>query len=285
VIKSTAKRERSGIVHRVEDGMDRRDLVATTYQMRNFYKDLATGWVDPLQVMNYLQHHTIATQVRGWVLDVCCGRGLLLPLLRYYGKQVKGYVGVDIEPRNATFLSRRVTDDKPLLELGETLASYYAFPVRFVESAVSTMHHVPSLHGQRFQSIVYTSSIEHMQKREGELSLVACRALAVPGARLWLTCPNTPPERDGYETRYRAHIYEWKLDELQTALQAAHWQVLETWGVSIGLTKLKALMTEHGLGSQYAHIRARVAGPWLAPVLAALYPAHSDEVGLLVEAI
>lgn len=268
-----------GVVHRVEDGMDRRELVATTYQMRNFYHDLSTGWVDPLQVMNYVQHHTIAEQASGAVLDVCCGRGLMLPVLRYYAKdRVHRYVGVDIEPKNATFLTARVTDGKPL----EEGLAYYPFPVSYVESKASLMHEHPDLRDAvRFDSIVYTSAIEHMQKSEGEASLAACRALAAPQARLWLTSPNTPEDRDGYDTRYRAHIYEWKLSELKDALKATGWRVESTWGVSIGQRKLEDQMRRAGMGHVYDKVRAHVAPAWVGPVLAVMFPGASDEVGLV----
>jgi SAM-dependent methyltransferase len=274
-----------GVVLRVEDGMDRRTLVATTYQMRNFYKDLSGGWVDPLQVMNYVQHHTIATEATGAVLDVCCGRGLMLPVLRYYAKgRVTSYVGVDIAPENAKYMTERVSDGKPLAECqgGASLAEYYPFTVEFVESKASQMHQHPALRDRtRLDSIIYTSAIEHMQKDEGEASLAACRALAAPAATLWLTCPNTPEDRDGYDTRYRAHIYEWKLSELRAALGRTGWRVEKTYGVAIGQRKLEEQMRKAGMAHVYEKIRAHVAPQWVSPVLAAIFPGASDEVGLV----
>ncbi len=85
--------------------MDRAEVHCTTYQMRNFFKQFADGVISELDVHCYAQHMTAASLLPkdGVVLDVCCGRGLLIPLLRYRGKAVGGYVGVDIAPKNAVW--------------------------------------------------------------------------------------------------------------------------------------------------------------------------------------
>ena len=78
------------IVYRVEDGMDREKILCTTYQMRNFYKQFRDGFFTNLDVMNYIQHLAAAHMAKKGmnVLDVCCGRSLMLPLLRYYAKDI-----------------------------------------------------------------------------------------------------------------------------------------------------------------------------------------------------
>ena len=128
------------IVHRVEDGMNRQDILCTTYQMRNFYRQFGDGFFSVLDVMNYIQHHQITKWCKrgNHILDVCCGRGLMLPLLRYHQKDIGSYTGVDIEPKNAIYTHKRVTDGKPITD------DYYPFPVSFVLSNVSEMsQHLP----------------------------------------------------------------------------------------------------------------------------------------------
>ena len=90
------------IVYRVEDGMDREKILCTTYQMRNFYMQFRDGFFTNLDVMNYIQHLAAAHMAKKGmnVLDVCCGRSLMLPLLRYYAKDIASYTGVDISKAN-----------------------------------------------------------------------------------------------------------------------------------------------------------------------------------------
>ena len=78
------------IVYRVEDGMDREKILCTTYQMRNFYMQFRDGFFTNLDVMNYIQHLAAAHMAKKGmnVLDVCCGRSLMLPLLRYTGVDI-----------------------------------------------------------------------------------------------------------------------------------------------------------------------------------------------------
>ena len=60
------------------------------------------------------------------VLDVCCGRSLMLPLLRYYAKDIASYTGVDISKANIKEAMRGATAKN--LE-PKDLASYYPFRV------------------------------------------------------------------------------------------------------------------------------------------------------------
>lgn len=264
------------IVRRVEHGEDRREILATTYQMRNFYRQFADGYFTRLDVFNYLSHHQIvrwaARKPGVHLLDACCGRGLLLPMLRYHARELGGYVGVDIEPKNATFQSWRVTDGRAITP------DYYPFPVEFVAGNIADADQL--LAGRRFGLIVYTASIEHMHPDDGARSLHALRELAGTGATLILTAPNTPADQDGYETSKRAHVYEWKLSELREALAAARWMITDEWGVDIGVQELKRLMTGES-AALLERLRQFVPPEWLGPALAAPYPEQSSEVGLL----
>jgi SAM-dependent methyltransferase len=263
------------IVHRIEDGMDRQQVMCTTYQMRNFYKQFGDGFFSVLDVMNYIQHH----QVVKWcgkgdrVLDVCCGRGLILPMLRYQRKEIAGYVGVDInESMREQVTGKRVTDGKPFEE------GYYPFPVDFVLANVAEMS--VAVEG-KFDVIVYTSSIEHMHKDTGLASLQQCRKLARKGTRLILTCPNTPEDQDGYDTQYRAHVYEWKRSELVDALAATGFTVEHEWGLLCPKTDLRALAVEAGYGDLFDNIARVVPTEWLVPVLAPAFPGIAKEIGFL----
>ena len=81
--------------------MDPKGIYATTYQMRNFYQQMADGFFSSLDIMNYIQHQFCVNMMKKGdvVLDVCCGRGLLLPMIRWY-KKIREYWGVDIHEKN-----------------------------------------------------------------------------------------------------------------------------------------------------------------------------------------
>lgn len=303
------------VVHRVEDGMDRQEIEATTYQMRNPFKQMRDGFFTALDVFNYMHHHHIAkafAKKGNLVLDVCCGRGIMLPLLRYHAPEIAGYVGVDIAPKNAEWLTKRVTDGKDLASIpasrearpvgdprgdsGEpftyTVDSYYPFPTWFVESNVADMA-VPVREelgeDAAFDLIIYTQSIEHMHPEAGYRSLEQCAYLAGPGCRLVLSGPNTPPDQDGYDARYRAHVYEWKREELLDALGDAGWRVEREWGLTIGKRALgnAILRTERDSRSATLNqdtieaLQACVPTEWLMPVLAPLFPEDCDEIAIL----
>lgn len=268
------------IVHRVESGMDRTQLTATTYQMRNFYNQFGDGFFSVLDVMNYIQHHKIVLWCKkgNHVLDVCCGRGLLLPLLRYNRKDLGSYTGVDIEPRNAVWQTQRTTDGKPI-----DPKTYYPFPVKFVESNVAEM--ADKLLPKKFDVIVYTSSIEHMQKADGQRSLVECARVSKPGTVLIITCPNTPEGQDGYNTQYTAHIYEWKRSELMGGLKEAGFEIITEWGLLIDAKTLKRFGKEMGLTPIIERLEKFVPNEWLLPMFAPLFPKEAKEIGFVCKAL
>lgn len=279
---STGKADKGKrVVHRVEDGMDRQDILATTYQMRNFYRQFGDGFFSSLDVMNYIQHHQIAKWCAkdNHVLDVCCGRGLLLPLLRYLQADIGSYTGVDIEPKNAEFLTKRVTDGKPVA----ALTDYYPFPVNFVASNVADM--AGKLLPRRFDVIVYTSAIEHMHPDAGLASLHECRKVSKPNAILILTCPNTPEGQDGYDTQYRAHVYEWKRSELHAGLKQAGFQVVTEYGLLVDKKTLLDQGEKLGIQRIIDRLDKFVPSEWLLPVFAPLFPAHCKEIAIVAKAV
>lgn len=191
------------------------DILCTTYQMRNFYQQFRDGFFSDLDVMNYIQHlAAVRMMKKGYtVLDVCCGRSLLLPLMRYHAKDVRKYIGVDIEPSNCESRTKDVRTGKPV-----DVRTHYPFATEWVFCNVAEMAtYVP----EKVDFIVYTSSIEHMHKVHGEASVFECAKLLKPGKKMFLSCPNTPEDQDGYDVRYKAHVYEWKLSELRSVLARA----------------------------------------------------------------
>jgi len=267
------------IVHRIEPGINRQDVLCTTYQMRNVYRQLGDGFFSVLDVMNYIQHHQIVKWCRkgSHILDVCCGRGLLLPLLRYLAKDIGSYTGVDIEPNNAIWMHQRVTDGKPV-----TPKEYYPFPVSFVQANVAEM---AAKLTRKFDVLVYTSSIEHMHKDAGMASLVECRKVSKPGAILVLTCPNTPEGQDGYDTQYAAHVYEWKRSELLDGLTQAGFKVITEYGLLIDGKTLRQEADKLGFLPIVERLSKFIPSEWLLPVFAPLFPKQSKEIAFICKAV
>jgi len=266
------------IVWRVEDGMDRNKLAMSTYEMRNFYRQFGDGFFSTIDVMNYIQHHQIINWCKKGtqLLDVCCGRGLLLPLLRYYAKDLGSYTGVDIEAKNAIFTRKRVTDGKPVEE------DYYPFPVSFIHSNAAEMsRHLP----RTYDLIVYTSSIEHMHKEMGQLTLHECKKVSRPGTILIVTCPNTPENQDGFDTQYRAHVYEWKRSELHQGLQEAGFSIITEYGLLLDKKVLKQQASKKGLLQIVERLEKFIPHEWLLPVFAPLFPEVSKEIAIVAKAV
>ena len=266
------------VVYRVEDGMERREILATTYQMRNFYRQLGDGFFTSIDIMNYIQHHQILKWCKkgNHLLDVACGRGLLLPLLRYGQKQLGSYTGVDIEPKNATYIEKRVTNNKPIPD------NYYPFPVSFVEANVAEM---ADQLNRKYDLIIYMSSIEHMHQEAGQQSLYQCRQVSKPGTILFLTSPNTPEDQDGYDTQYRAHIYEWKRSELTQGLKDAGFKIMTTYGLLHNKRALRNAFTEIGQDYLFDYLDAFIPNEWLIPVLSPAFPDSAKELAYVCKAI
>lgn len=265
------------LVEKNDGERDPDEILATTYQMRNFYKQFKDGWIDHLEVMNYIQHVAAAEMAPkgGRVLDVCCGRSLMLPLLRYRAKDIEEYIGVEIEEGNLTPLDERVTDGKPIDEVRNTPdipEEYYPFGVDYIIDDAAEMD--AYLEPDSIDFAIYTSSIEHMHKEHGGRSLDALSEVMAPGAKLFLSCPNTPPDQDGYDVQYQAHVYEWKLRELREALRERGFHITEEYGLT---GKLSDLPDDPIIDS----IREYVPSDFAKPILFAPYPERASEVLLV----
>lgn len=267
------------IVHRVEDGMDRQKILCTTYQMRNFYDQFKDGYFSNLDIMNYIQHHRAAQMAKKGdnVVDVCCGRSLMLPLLRYYAKGINSYTGVDISKTNIKEAIRGASKKNLTIE---DLPTYYPFKVQWKLGNVAEMSKVVPENFADF--VIYTSAIEHMHPDDGLSSLKECFKIMKSGAKMFLSCPNTPG--NGYNTQYRAHVYEWGYDELKTALKNIGFSIQQEVGLIMSAKAMDEFYSkaDPAIKEFYDKLRAYVPTAWLEPFMAIPNPAAADEILFVV---
>lgn len=267
------------IVHKIDEGTDPREVYCTTYQMRNFYKQFADGFFSSLDVMNYIQHHAIIKRVKkDWrILDVCCGRGLLLPLLRYYMPTIQEYVGVDISETNI----REQTRNSGAKKLNVPMDEYYPFKITHHIDSVESMD--TFLMKNSFDFIVYTSAIEHMQKEVGYKSLQHCFTVLKPGHSLFLSCPNTTDKKDPYDTQYAAHVYEWDISELREAVQEIGFEIEEEYGLVAKTKDLEAWVEnqQKSIQTRYWALKKYLPNQWLMSFFPILYPEAAAEILLI----
>lgn len=267
------------LVHKVDGTIPPEDIYATTYQMRNFYQQFADGFFSSLDVMNYIQHQKAVKYMRKGdrVLDVCCGRGLLLPLMRYKAKEIKEYVGVDIEPKNIAEQLR-----KSGIKKIEDAEEYYPFKITHVVDSCENM--TQYLEPESFDVIIYTSAIEHMQRDVGFKSLQECFALLKKTGTMFISCPNTLNKKDPYDTQYAAHLYEWDLDELSSALEEVGFVIRNTWGVVGKVRAFEEYLQTRSPEEQemYGRFKEYLPSEWLMAFFPLLYPEGAAEVALEV---
>jgi SAM-dependent methyltransferase len=241
-------------------------------QMDDFYQALSQGQVKPTGVMNYLQRLYIAHRCTAGdrVLDICCGRGLQLPVLYRYTPDIAEYVGLDIAPGNLDEARDRVDGLEELHDRD--------FGINFVEHDVATAW--PPL--GTFDVVIYTSALEHLPRQAAIDSLRHALNATAPGGRLYLSTPNTagePPRK----LQHRVHVYEWHADELTPELDELGWDVLDIVGIlppDTPESMMAALTTRYGPGAAdwYARMQATVPMEILGPVAAAAVPEIASEL-------
>jgi len=247
--------------------------------MRNFYTQFHDGFFSNLDVMNYIQHYRAAQMAKKGdnVVDVCCGRSLMLPLLRYHAKDIASYTGVDISKANIGEAMRGCVkkDLKP-----QDLASYYPFKVAWKLGNVAEMSKV--IPEGSADLVIYTSAIEHMHPDDGRKSLEECAKIMKPGATMILSCPNTPG--NGYDAQYRAHVYEWGYDELKVALEEIGLRVEQEVGLVLGAKEMDELYAAQpeDVRQFYARMKGYLPMPWLSVVMAVPFPKASKELLFIV---
>ena len=269
------------IVYKIEEGIDPSEVYCTTYQMRNFFAQMADGFFSSLDVMNYIQHHAAVRRMKkDWrVLDVCCGRGLLLPLIRYYRPEISEYVGIDISEKNIGEQLRRSGIKKI-----ENIKEYYPFKLTHIIGSVEDMD--KCFEKNSFDFIIYTSAIEHMQKEVGYKSLQNCFEILKPGREMFLSCPNTSDKKDPYDTQYAAHIYEWGIDELREAVEEIGFEISEEYGLVGKVKEFEAWLEKSGnqrLQREYKRLKRYLPTPWLMSFIPILYPEAAAEVLIIVK--
>jgi len=269
------------IVYKIEEGIDPSEVYCTTYQMRNFFAQMADGFFSSLDVMNYIQHHAAVRRMKkDWrVLDVCCGRGLLLPLIRYYRPEISEYVGIDISEKNIGEQLRRSGIKKI-----ENIKEYYPFKLTHIIGSVEDMD--KCFEKNSFDFIIYTSAIEHMQKEVGHKSLQNCFKVLKPGKEMFLSCPNTSDKKDPYDTQYAAHIYEWGIDELREAVEEIGFEISEEYGLVGKVKEFEAWLEKSGnqrLQREYKRLKRYLPTPWLMSFIPILYPEAAAEVLIIVK--
>lgn len=269
------------IVYKIEEGIDPSEVYCTTYQMRNFYAQFSDGFFSSLDVMNYIQHHAAVSRMKkNWVvLDVCCGRGLLLPLIRYYRSEIAEYVGVDISEANINEQLRRSGIKKI-----DDVEEYYPFKLTQVVGSVEDMDSF--FQQNHFDFIIYTSAIEHMQKEVGYKSLQNCFQILKPGHEMFLSCPNTSDKKDPYDTQYAAHIYEWGINELRSAVEEIGFEITEEYGLVAKVKEFETWLQKSenkSLTRQYQRLKRYMPTAWLMSFIPILYPEAASEVLMIVK--
>lgn len=283
-------------VLKITDEVDRREVYATTYQLRNPFQQFADAVITELDVFNYfsLAKSADLCPQGGKVLDICSGRGLLLPFLRYRNRQASVYVGVDIEPKNAIWKDgkdprrRRLKCPQCSFDISGAEMKEWGIEMKFVHSAAEDMVDpvqdallsVPEIHVPLFDHISYTSSIEHMQPDAQRASLMAAGRLAHRETTLYLTCPVTEEGKDGYETQYAAHIYEPSESELDRWLREAGWFVHESWGLVTKVRDIQNRLSGKEL-REAAKILDGMPRQQALPTIAFLFPETATEKAYL----
>ncbi|WP_238845341.1 methyltransferase domain-containing protein [Nocardia terpenica] len=173
--------------------------------MDDFYAALARGEAKPTGIMNYLQRLFIVERLRPGdrVVDVCCGRGLQLPVLYRYCPDLGSYTGLDIAAAHLAEARVRVQ------EL-EGVYPAVRWPIAFHEADVSQ----PWPRLEPVDVAVYTSALEHLPRDLAVASLEHTLAALTPCGVMYLSTPNTPgpPPRP---LQHRVHVYEWSCEELR----------------------------------------------------------------------
>lgn len=267
------------IVFRVEDNMNRNDILCTTYQMRNFYSQFHDGFFTNLDVMNYIQHYRAAQIAKKGmnIVDVCCGRSLMLPLLRYYAKNINSYTGIDISEKNIREAikgaSHKITPKE--------LKTYYPFKVEWKLGNVANMSSFIENNFADF--VIYTSALEHMHPDMGGQSLRECYKIMKKNAIMFLSCPNTPG--NGYNTQYRAHVYEWGYYELKNFLKKENFQIVQEVGLVMGAKDMDDFFANQLPEIQrfYKAVSSYIPKVWLTAIMSVPYPEISKEILFIVK--
>ncbi|MFE9968666.1 class I SAM-dependent methyltransferase [Streptomyces sp. NPDC005525] len=240
-------------------------------QMDDFYAALHRGEAKASGLMNLMQHLIVAERCApgAKVLDVCCGRGLALPLLRWYMPDIRRYIGLDISSDNLNEARERIAF------LRETYGGL--FPIELVECDVAQQW--PQL--PAFDVALYTSALEHLPFELGARSLRSTAQALAPGGVLFLSTPAAvgPPSR---LLQNRVHVYEWSPEEVEKVVGEAGLVIEDVIGLLPPEPEMVAdeLIERYGQGAAawYRDLAARVPRALLDTVSAVSVPMRATEL-------
>jgi len=240
-------------------------------QMDDFYAALAVGHVRPTGIMNYIQHLYVAQRLTPGtrLVDICCGRGLQLPLLYLHAPEMASYTGLDIAIANLDEARRRISD----------LDARYQgrqFELELIECDVA----MPWPDRPAYDVAVYTSALEHLPRELAVASLCNTATALRPGGILYLSTPNTPgsPPR---RLQHRVHVYEWHHDELSDVLEGVGFTIEDTIGLlppESGTSESIASIYGHGAMRWFERLQAVVPAPFLDTIAAIALPQIASEM-------
>ena len=240
-------------------------------QMDDFYAALAAGQVKPTGIMNYIQRLFIAERCRpgARVIDVCCGRGLQLPVLYRYAPHIACYLGLDITQAHLEQASARAA------ELDDAHGAR-PFEISLAQCDVAGAWPPCPL----ADVIIYTSALEHLPRDAGAASLRHAAGTLSEGGTLYLSTPNTPGDPPRM-LQHGVHVYEWEYSELRAVLAGTGLTVTDTIGLLPPPPQAtrQILARQYGPGAAEWHTRLAetIPEPFLATVsAAALGPAAAE---------
>lgn len=162
--------------------------------------------------------------------------------------------------------------------------AYYPFNINFLEANVAKMAQpLHNLAWAPFDYVIYTSAIEHMQREDGAQSLREAYSVMKPGAKLFLSSPNTADKRDPYDTQYAAHLYEWSCDELLEELRTIGFRVKSVFGILAKVTGYRENLEASypDLVSAFDHFAEYMPSAWLYSFFPVVTPGIADEVVII----
>ena len=238
----------------------------STEQMDNYYINLSKGIVKTSGIMNYIQHLLIAQSCLNSenVLEVCCGRSLIFPLLQRYSK-INSYLGVDISKAN--------------LEEAKTLiTSYdiidYSFKYQFLQGDITQLS--TFIH-EEFDIIIYTSSLEHMSKTDGITSIIEINKILKKGGILYLSTPCS----ENNIIQYKYHIYEWSYNDIKKLLNQNNFILIDEIGLlpSDNFNFPEIYNKKFGVGCELwlSDLKNKMPQEFITPILSASVPEFSKE--------
>ncbi len=241
----------------------------STSQMDNFYEALAMGMVKPSGIMNYIQHLFIAERCpsEASVLDICCGRGLFIPVLKTRAPHIADYVGVDISLDN-------------LHEAQQTISKVGGCPFecKLVQGDATKLS---ALFTRTFDVIIYTSAVEHLDRDAGIQSIHQASKLLSKDGHLYLSTPRTLLETPR-RLQYKVHVYEWDREEIEGVLNEAGLQIENSIGLLPPEDEIlePAIKSRFGISSVawFREMRKFIPAPFLASVSAVCFPVVAKEL-------